>query len=219
MTVENHDCCTDNHPTSQKQVQDLIELVRNTRKCHIKAEKRLLALSKLTSHANLYYGCIAAILTLLTLISTFDYLSVPSACFASAVALWATYSSVEKYESRARGFYESYLALQELWFDCERVQSDINSHTDSENQEIIKECQERYSRILHTTENHTEEDFWRFQYDKDHLDKESRKRADHFHRIYCLKYYAIRFAVYVIVPLILLAAPKALSALSLLLSP
>lgn len=198
---------------NSQQLAEFIELVKKTRGCHIQAEKRLLELSTLTDHANLYYGCLAAILTILTLNSAFDYLTIPSACFASAVALWAAYSSVEKYESRARCFYESYLSLQELWFDCEIIQNELGSDVDRDNQ-TIKDCHERYSRILHSTENHTEKDYWAFVYNKQRHIEDLRKQAEKHHRSSIAEYCIVRVLIYIVVPAMLLCLPRIIAILS-----
>ncbi len=188
----------------------LSETIRGTRGCHIEAERRLLARSAQTSHANLYYGCWSAVLTLLTLDQRFAGLGLPAACFATTVALWAAYASAEKYELRARDFYCSYLQLQDLWKEAECAEalpSDNPVRT-----RVLDDVWGRYCQVLASTENHTEEDYINFlvaEYEKKtsgdataQMTERQRRKRLWFGTVRLLRWAAI----YLLAPAILLFA-------------
>lgn len=193
----------------------LSDIIRKTRGCHIEAERRLLARAALVNHANLYYGCWSAILTILTLDSRYSSLSVPAACFASSVALWAAYASAEKYELRAKDFYASYLDLQRLWIECEEIE---RGHvTGGKLEKTIEDVRREYMQILHSTENHSEADYIRYAY-KNH---EKHSENDNISKSFIIKYYMnnliwpiiLRAFVYVVIPAVLLKAPQLITML------
>lgn len=185
--------------------------IKITRGCHIEAERRLLSRATLVNHANLYYGCWSAVLTILSLDQKFASLTLPAACFASSVALWAAYASAEKYELRARDFYYSYLTLQKLWARCEDVES--RGPNDSEYESEINQLREEYYEVLASTENHSEKDYISYIYGeyKKSLTNREKKNLSITLRIkrirYCLCYVALRLAIYLVVPIILLLSP------------
>ena len=138
-------------------------VIKMTRGCHIEAEKRLLSDAALVSRANLYYGCWSAVLTLLTLFPDYNFLALPAACFATVVALWAAYASVEKYELRARDFYTSYLELQKIWIRAEEAEKmPVGKERDSRIRKILED----YYQVLASTENHTSADYRCYLYGK-----------------------------------------------------
>jgi hypothetical protein len=190
----------------------LSKTIQVTRGCHIEAERRLLGYAALVNHANIYYGCWSAILTILTLDQNYAHLALPAACFASSVALWAAYASAEKYELRAKGFFDSYRMLQTLWGDCEDAER--LGRNDSTRKEKIKRYREEYYRIIGSTENHKQDDYVMYLYDQYRKDSERGVDAS-FSHYYWLKYvryrvfyYTLRVLVYLIVPITLLASPK-----------
>ena len=165
----------------------------------------------MTSHANLYYGCWSAVLTLLTLDQRYLSLSLPAACFATAVALWAAYATAERYELRARDFYLSYLQLQKLWTECETAEQ-----LPLDNDERAKELDGiwiRYCDVLASTENHTEEDYIKYlfgEYEKEfnddalaHMSRLQRRQLWRYRALYWIQ----RLVVYVVFPAILLFSP------------
>ena len=189
----------------------LSETVRATRGCHIEAEKRLLERGALANHANLYYGCWSAVLTVLALDTRYSFLDLPAACFATAVALWAAYSAAERYDLRARDFYSSYLALQKLWWKC----IDIEAQDDKDPDVLRKyiEAKEDYAQILSSTENHTEMDYVRYKYDMYRKQKEESgaKIPKDIMFIYYrgrVQLVGLRLFVYIGAPFILLMCPR-----------
>lgn len=189
----------------------LSKTIRRTRGCHIEAERRLLTRTALTSHANLYYGCWSAVLTLLTLDQRYASLTLTAACFATTVALWAAYASAEHYELRARDFYSSYLELQKLWTECEAVEE--IAMEDPNRKSAIEDVCVRYCGVLASTENHTKEDYIKYLYSEQNKgfsgDEETQMSGSQaiLLRWYWVSYVLQRVMVYVVVPTVLLYVP------------
>ena len=194
----------------------LYNAMETTRHCHIEAERRLLQYAKLTSHANLYYGCWTAILTLLTLNEQYANLALPAACFAIAVALWAAFAAAEKYELRARDFYESYTELQQLLGKFERI---ARNQDDNERERKFAKLLGDYGRVLRSTENHAERDYISHSYkqrvrhrDADHKNESVSCLEKWTYRWYAhISYLLLRLLVYILVPLALLNSPSLIS--------
>lgn len=196
----------------------LYNAMEATRKCHIEAERRLLRNASLTNHANLYYGCWTAVLTLLTLDESYAYLAIPSACFASAVALWAAFATAEKFEMRARDFYESYTELQQLLGKFEHIE--MLQDAEKRQRELMDLLAE-YGRILRSTENHTEGDYASYvcgQYaGREARGDDANKIPLRIRWLYYwnryISYVALRALIYLGIPLILLRSPDIISCL------
>lgn len=161
----------------------LPDLIQKTRLAHIQAEKRLLALDALSRHASLYFACWTSALTLLTLFFDSRSLTLVSVIASAITALCTLYASSQNYAVRAEQMKQSYLALQELWLEFD----DCNYKTAEDKAKFADEADSKYIEILARTENHVRED-----YERSEEETYCRVVFDH------IKYYAIRFCIYVL---------------------
>ena len=131
----------------------LYGIIEKTRLSRIRAERRLLELDLFVKHANVYYACVTAALTIGSFMlpesRLISFLSVASAV---VLAIWTTYSTTQNYAARAETMRSCYLDLQALLFDMDRDPS-------SSLWCGVDDAGKRYSDILHRTENHLPKDY------------------------------------------------------------
>ena len=156
-----------------KKLRFVIDLTRTNR---INASNRLLKTEHFVQAINIYYSCVAAIITVLSLIDKEGNYSIASAIMTIALAISIVYLNAQKYGSRAQQLQQNYLALHQLRFDIENAirdrEEDCNKNID------IVGFQKKYVDLLQTSENHIDQDFRRTMWKNDH-DRKNRSKDDY----------------------------------------
>lgn len=122
-----------------------------TRRNRINASTRLLARERFVQAINIYYSCVAAIVTLLSLIYKTRSFGVASAVLTVILAISIVYLNAQKYGSRAQQLQTNYIALQQLLFD-------IEAELRQDEVKASKHLFDRYIELMQTSENHNHQD-------------------------------------------------------------
>ena len=187
---------------SLKKLRFVIDLTRSNR---INASNRLLKTEHFVQAINIYYSCVAAIVTVLSLIYKEGNYSIASAIMTIALAISIVYLNAQKYGNRAQQLQQNYLALHQLRFDIENA---IRDRKEDCNKDIdIIGFQKRYVDLLQTSENHIDQDFRRTMWKNDH-DRKNRSKDDYvpglvgIERIKfylrCIFKYTLQFCVWIL---------------------
>lgn len=144
---------------STKKEEYLPDIIQMTRKARIEAERRLLRSNALLSHATIYYACTTTLLTLVPLFFDISHGALRAIPFLSSfsaivITLCSTYASAQNYGVRAEQMRESYLAMQELLFELDRIPNSAEPRPTD-----IDGISRRYIEILQRTENHLPIDY------------------------------------------------------------
>ena len=185
-------------------LQELCRVIDLTRSNRINASNRLIKTEHFVQAINIYYSCVAAIVTVLSLIYPDGNYSIASAIMTIALAISIVYLNAQKYGNRAQQLQTNYLALHQLRFDIENA---IRERKENCACIDIKSFQKRYVDLLQTSENHIDQDFRKTMWEKDHKRK-NRMQADYVHRlvgIECVKFYlrsifkyALHFCIWIL---------------------
>ena len=140
------------HDLDEKEIKhnDLEKLrkeVEFTRKNRINASTRLLNKERFVQSINIYYSCVAAIVTVLSLIFPERSFGIASAVLTVILAISIVYLNAQKYGERAQQLKTNYISLQQLIFDIENDQRIGNISE-------MKKFTDRYIELLQTSENH-----------------------------------------------------------------
>lgn len=138
----------------EKQIilEKLKRKVETTRLNRIHASNRLLKRERFVQSINIYYSCIAAVITVLGLLYPKRSFGIASAIITIILAISIVYLNAQKYGNRAQQMQMNYLALQRLKFDIEAAIISLDF-------DRTHELQERYVDLLQTSENHEDQDF------------------------------------------------------------
>ena len=134
------------------QLSELLRVVNLTRLNRIHASNRLLGTEQFVQYINIYYSCVTAVITILSLRYPDSSFGIASAIMTVALAISIVYLNAQKYGNRAQQLQMNYLALHQLRFDIE------NAKRNSDFSEL-KELENRYVHLLQTSENHIEHDY------------------------------------------------------------
>lgn len=145
-------------------LQELARIVDTTRLNRIHASNRLLETERFIQHINIYYSCVAAIVTILGLKYEDSSFGIASAIMTVVLGISIVYLNAQKYGNRAQQLQMNYLALHQLRFDVENAirKNDLDS---------LAEFQSRYVKLLQTSENHTVHDYRKNLWYRDHKKK------------------------------------------------
>lgn len=161
-------------PESQDELGLLRELRRKvdiTRLNRINASNRLLKREKFVQSINIYYSCIAAVVTVLSLLYPEQSYGIASAVLTIILAISIVYLNAQKYGSRAQQLQMNYLSLNRLEFEIDIA---IEKHE----LEKTHELQEKYVDLLQTSENHEDQDFRLTLYKKSIVEKRGKSFVD-----------------------------------------
>lgn len=153
------------------QLLELLRIVNLTRLNRIQASNRLLETEHFVQHINIYYSCVASVITVLSLKYPDKSYGVASAIMTVALAISIVYLNAQKYGSRAQQLQMNYLALHQLRFDIENAISDKSIGE-------LKDLQDNYVHLLQTSENHIGQDYRRTLWMNDRKRKREEKLKD-----------------------------------------
>lgn len=144
----------DNSTGKNSEREALEKLYRNvslTRRNRINASNRLLNKERFVQAINIYYSCIAAVVTVLSLIYPGRSFGVASAILTVILAISIVYLNAQKYGERAQQLKTNYIALQQLAFE-------IKEEMRKDQIVSIRKFSDRYIELLQTSENHIQHD-------------------------------------------------------------
>ena len=148
----------------EREIEKLLKAVRVTRANRINASNRLLSQETFVQAINIYYSCMAAIVTVLSLIYKEGSYGIASAMLTVILAISIVYLNAQKYGGRAQQLQTNYITLQQLEYE---IQADITAGRE----ERLGELQERYIKLLQTSENHIHYDHLLTLYRRDQIKK------------------------------------------------
>ena len=154
--------------TPRHSLEKLRKDIKATRQNRINASARLLAQERFVQSINIYYSCVAAIVTLLSLIDDAKSFGIASAILTTILAISIVYLNAQKYGTRAQQFQVNYNALQKLLYD---VDAELQKDRISD----ISDYTNRYIDLLQTSENHNYQDHLRSMNLHDKIDRRKAK--------------------------------------------
>lgn len=184
-----------------KALNDLSKNIDITRRNRMNASDRLIEQEQFLQRINIYYSCVAAIISILCLVYK-DYLllSIASTVVTVVLSMSIAYLNAQHYGERAKNFHSNFLALYQLWFDTQKTirmysslynivldtkntdvddQEPIDETPDKEKDnnvnrdiyEVTSELEKRYINLLSLSENHIDSDFIQTELLKDRIKK------------------------------------------------
>lgn len=208
-------------PPEIKALKDLARNIDITRRNRMNAADRLVEQEQFLQRINIYYSCVAAIISILCLVNM-DYLllSIASTVVTVVLSMSIAYLNAQHYGERAKSFHSNFLALYQLLFDTRKairkyskkydigveekedsekdtlivnIEESIEKEemTDRDINEVISKLEKRYVDLLSFSENHADSDFIQTEILKDRIEKRKNKN-------YKAKIYGIEKAKYVL---------------------
>lgn len=182
--------------SEQGALEKLYRDVSLTRRNRINASNRLLKKEEFVQNINIYYSCLASVVTVLSLIYTGRSFGVASAILTVILAISIVYLNAQKYGDRAQQLKTNYIALQQLAFEIKEEQRKNQIAS-------IKKFSDRYIELLQTSENHIHQDHLQTLHLQDVVEKKKMKeQKDSENRVHLSGkekfeywFYEIRYAV------------------------
>ena len=109
-----------NAPVIDDNAKALKELERNidlTRRSRMNAADRLIDQEKFIQGINIYYSCFSAVISIICLIKTDQYLAIASTILTVVHAMSIIYLNAQHFEKRAQQFHTNFLDLYQLLFE------------------------------------------------------------------------------------------------------
>lgn len=180
---------------NETELDALIELKRVvdlTRRIRMEASDRLISSEHFIQSINIYYSCFAVILSILCLFKDNEILVIISTVLTSILAISIVFLNAQHYGDRAQQFHDNFLELYQLLFE-------IKAAIRNKDYTQTRDLETRYIKLLKSTENHTQQDFFQILSRKDktksRLDEKYKKQLKGFSK---LCFVGKRVALYVL---------------------
>lgn len=130
----------------------LPDQIWTTRISRVNAEKRLINKESFFQAINIYYSCLAIILSILALVNKDEKLSLMTVFMTISLLVAILYLNGQRYLEHAREYRKNYTELQKLEFDLKCIcDDDIES---------IKKIYTKYCNLLDSSSNHISFDYY-----------------------------------------------------------
>lgn len=124
-----------------------------TRKCRINASERLLKTAEFIERLNVWYSIVVIILSLISVVTQDDQLSLIS--LICSIAL-----TVSLFYANAKGFRDRSLALKQNYIELQLLLDELMCTSDTD---VITNISRKYADLLKNSENHLQADMDRLR--------------------------------------------------------